>query len=488
VTKLLTATSMVALGVGGFLHLPPPYHWASIVLGAGVGLSALLPNKKREVIFRIGPLTWTKEEFCRHFLITGDTGSGKTTSGLNPILVQVTQNVPNWGGLVLGSKGTEHHFVRDLLKFHGRSADHVHLKVRPSDAQGSWKPPHRYNLLSDRSLSWSTHAKIISDIVASLTEGKQHAFFRPMAQIALAKAFELLDVLGMKVTLTRAYELLTTPKAATNAIKDLKSRNIGNRERELIEFFETTFTGTQSHEQRDGVVGTLQTQLGFLIHPDIAEVFSSDEPNTTSLSALERGTIFTVEMPQALATERRYLQTYLKILFYLRVLRRFDKPAEQLKQSNLLLLVGDEFQDLVTASEDGFSDHKAADRIREAGACIIAGMQSEISADPVIGEKKRKVLNLNLRSRLIFRAAELEGATISADFIGKRKIWKKTISSKAFGSRTVSRRHEQEHKIHPTVLTSLKDHAAVVVHPSKRFFKRRLQAKEADGSTAKWFR
>lgn len=485
--RLLAATSLAGLGVGGFLHLPPPYHWAAAVCGAGFGLSALLPTSERKVILRIGPLTWTKEEFCRHFLITGDTGSGKTTSGLNPILLQVTQNVPNWGGLVLGSKGTEHHFIGDLLRFHGRSADHVHLKIRPSEASSKWTPPHRFNLLSDRSLSWSTHAKIISDIVASLTEGKQHAFFRPMAQIALANAFELLDVLGKKVTLTRAYELLTTPKAATNAIKELRSRNTGNQERELIEFFETTFTGTQSHEQRDGVVGTLQTQLGFLIHPDIAEVFSSDEPNTTTLSALDRGTVFTIEMPQSLATERRYLQTYLKILFYLHVLRRFDKPAEQRRKSNLLLLVGDEFQDLVTASEDGFSDHKVADRIREAGACIIAGMQSEISADG-IGEKNRKILNLNLRSRLIFRAAENEGATISANFIGKKRVWKKTISSKAFGSRTTSRRQEQEYLVHPTTLERLKDHVVLVVHPSKKFFKKRLASKEADGSTSKWFR
>ncbi len=486
-TKFLTATSLAGLGVGGYLHLPPPYHWAAAILGAGTGLSVLLPNKERKVILRIGPLTWTKEEFCRHFLITGDTGSGKTTSGLNPILLQITQNVPNWGGLVLGSKGTEHQFIGDLLRFHRRSADHVHLKIRPAEASSKWTPPHRFNLLSDRSLSWSTHAKIISDIVASLTEGKQHAFFRPMAQIALANAFELLDTLGKKVTLTRAYELLTTPNATANAIKELRSRNTGNQERELIEFFETTFTGTQSHEQRDGVVGTLQTQLGFLIHPDIAEVFSSDEPNTTTLSALDRGTVFTIEMPQSLATERRYLQTYLKILFYLHVLRRFDKPAEQRRNSNLLLLVGDEFQDLVTASEDGFSDHKVADRIREAGACIIAGMQSEISADG-IGEKNRKILNLNLRSRLIFRAAENEGATISANFIGKKRVWKKTISSKAFGSRTTSRRQEQEYLVHPTALELLKDHVALVVHPSKKFLKKRLASKEADGTTSKWFR
>ena len=161
--KILMAASafvFVASAPLPFLHFDYPL--VNIVLGAGIGLSFLFSERKREVILRIGPLTWTKEEFCRHFLITGDTGSGKTTSGLNPILVQITQNVPNWGGLVLGSKGTEHHFIRDLLKFHGRSADHVHLKVRPSDASTNWIPPHRYNLLSDRSLSWSTHAKIFA--------------------------------------------------------------------------------------------------------------------------------------------------------------------------------------------------------------------------------------------------------------------------------------------------------------------------------------
>ena len=204
-------------------------------------------------------------------------------------------------------------------------------------------------------------------------------------------------------------------------------------------------------------------------------------------AALDRGTIVTVGMPQALATERRYLQTYLKILFYLHVLRRFDKTAEQRQQDNLLLLVGDEFQDLCTASEDGFSDHKAADRIREAGACIIAGMQSEISADPILGEKKRKVLTLNLRSRLVFTAAENEGATLSANFIGKKRIWKRTISSKAFGSRTVSRRREQEFKIHPTKLESLDPHQAVIVHPSKRFQKNKISPKNSQGKVPLWF-
>jgi hypothetical protein len=29
---------------------------------------------------------WTENELCRHVLITGDTGCGKTTPGFNPML------------------------------------------------------------------------------------------------------------------------------------------------------------------------------------------------------------------------------------------------------------------------------------------------------------------------------------------------------------------------------------------------------------------
>ena len=124
--RLCRAVIFASIGVGGSLYLPSPYHWVCAATGTGLGFLQFFWKKKRKVILRIGSLTWTREEFCRHFLITGDTGSGKTTSGLNPILVQITQNVPNWGGLVLGSKGTEHHFIRDLLHHHGRASDHVH--------------------------------------------------------------------------------------------------------------------------------------------------------------------------------------------------------------------------------------------------------------------------------------------------------------------------------------------------------------------------
>ena len=54
-------------------------------------------------------------------------------------------------------------------------------------------------------------------------------------------------------------------------------------------------------------------------------------------------------MPQKFQTERRYVNTFLKMLFYTHVLRRFDKPKEQRRDDNLLILWADEAQRFMTA-------------------------------------------------------------------------------------------------------------------------------------------
>ena len=64
----------------------------------------LLLSRNRHVA-RLGGLTWRRNQFCRGWLITGDTGSGKTTSGINQLAHQVFQNEAKWGGLCIDEKG-----------------------------------------------------------------------------------------------------------------------------------------------------------------------------------------------------------------------------------------------------------------------------------------------------------------------------------------------------------------------------------------------
>ena len=131
-------------------------------------------------------------------------------------------------------------------------------------------------------------------------------------------------------------------------------------------------------------------------------------------------------MPQKFQLERRYVNTFLKMLFYTHALRRFDKPAEERRRDNLLILWADEAQRFVTASEDGMSDYNCIDVIREAQATVVAAAQSSTSFIPPLGREKARVFTLNLRNRLIFKAADEEGAVESADFLGKKRVIKKS--------------------------------------------------------------
>src|SRR3954467_604224 len=63
-------------------------------VGLGVFALALLVSRlwsgpKSRVVVRLAGFSWTRADFYRGWPITGDTGSGKTRSGITPLLFQV---------------------------------------------------------------------------------------------------------------------------------------------------------------------------------------------------------------------------------------------------------------------------------------------------------------------------------------------------------------------------------------------------------------
>jgi hypothetical protein len=179
------------------------------VLGAIVLLKWQPDFSKKDYIVQYKNLKWLPGEFTRHWLITGDTGVGKTTSGFNPLLHQISVSRPNWGGLILGAKGDEHFFAWSTPQGMVGRRRCACWHVRPDRLDRKWQPKERYNLVSDPRLPYTTHAKNLVDTGASLTEGEQSSFFKPAAQQALTCAFELLETLGRPVNVLRAYEILT---------------------------------------------------------------------------------------------------------------------------------------------------------------------------------------------------------------------------------------------------------------------------------------
>jgi len=152
-----------------------------------------------------------------------------------------------------------------------------------------------------------------------------------------------------------------------------------------------------------------------------------------------------------------------------------------------VILWADEAQRFMTANEDGMSDYNSVDVIREANATVVAAAQSSTSFVPPLGREKAKVLTLNLRNRMIFKAADEEGAVESADFLGKKKIVKK---SWGFSGGKASRNYQEQddHKIKPHILRGLPKHTAVLVHCERGFKRTLLPPLEPDGQVSPWFK
>ncbi|MDQ6912074.1 MAG: hypothetical protein M3128_04285, partial [Verrucomicrobiota bacterium] len=100
-------------------------------------------RRRHRIVLRLGGFKWTRGDFCRGWLITGDTGSGKTRSGITPVLFQVFQNEPTWGGLCIDDKGLYWETLTEMARHFGREDDLILLQVRPDNyAAAAWSPRH----------------------------------------------------------------------------------------------------------------------------------------------------------------------------------------------------------------------------------------------------------------------------------------------------------------------------------------------------------
>jgi len=459
------------------------------LLGLGVLLlimtmRLLLASPRKSHVAKLGGLRWKRNQFCRGWLITGDTGSGKTSSGINQLAHQVFQNEPTWGGLCIDEKGVYWETLSAMARHYGREHDLIHLQIRTDDHDEQWTPPNRYNLTGDRSIPFTTYAKFIVDTATSLGQGGDKGFFKSQAQTHIAHALEMLFELNRPVTLTGAFELLSDRELLAEEMENLEALLETPRRAAVYAHFGNRFLN-QPDEQLGGVRETIGNYLQYFLTPEVAEVFCTGE-STFDFATIDQGKIILTTVPQKFQTERRYVNTLLKLLYYNHALRRFDKAKTDRARNNLLILWADEAQRFMTASEDGTSDYNCVDVIREAGATVVAAAQSTTSLVPPLGNDKAKVLTLNLRNRLIFRAADEADAVQAADFIGKKRVVKRSWGFSA-GKRNVNYSETEEHKIKPHKLRNLSDHECVLVHCERGFRRVTLPPLESDGSVAKWY-
>jgi hypothetical protein len=414
-----------------------------------------------EIVLKFARFRWTRDKANRHFFITGDTGSGKTT-GMNGLLTALMRRNPSLGGVVMANKGDEWFFLEWLAKKYGRSQDLIRLRPRTvEDTAG--QPLPRLNVTGDGRLPFTTRARILVDTAAALNPKDEKSFFKVKGAAHISRALELLSDIGQAPTPTNAYALLTSEIKLKEALNKLTDVDPSPRRIQLAEIFEQTYLNHEAKEQRAGEIGTSQNYLEYLGTPEIAEIFSSNEPDTCSLLDVDKGKILCIDVPEDYTTERKYIFTVMKLLLYRHALRRYALPTWQRYALNQLVYMGDEFQTAITASYDGTSDFNVVDRLRDCWLMLVISAQAFESLIPPQTKEQADVLALNLKNLIMYRAASETDALRCANALGKQWIERAT--------RTVHLDHTahsyqrvEEFRIKPHEFRRLPDHTAVVRH------------------------
>lgn len=457
-----------------------------------------IEKTKGSVICRLGGFEWDRNDFCRGWLITGNTGTGKTQSGINNLLHQCFQNEtdPPWGGLCIDEKGLYYEILLEMAKSYGRENDLMLLQTRPEGASEDWTPPAVFNLLSNDRIPSGTYAEVICDTAATLAGGEgDKGFFKTQAHSQISKGIDLLRCLGRSPTITDILAITQNKAQLKEVLETLRVEVIENRETDSLlkqeaQLLYNHFAGEgflkQPGDQLGGVMGTIYNYLNYFSPRDVAEVFCNAN-QTFSIDEIDKGKIVCVAMPQKYSKERQYVQTILKMMFYQHVRQRFDDPAT-LKRGNpnVLILWQDEAQRFINKSDGD------VDVIREALGTTVMATQGQPSLFPPLGGKeKAQVTLLNLRNRIIMQSANLECAEMSSNFIGKKEDWKMSYSSQGGGrGTTVSKSKEERFIIKPHELMStdfLPKFNAVLCHASKGWVKTILPPIAPSGRLPKWY-
>jgi hypothetical protein len=369
----------------------------------------------------------------------------------------------------MANKGDEWFFLEWLAKKYGRQADIIRLRPRAVDDPPGM-PLHRLNVTGDTRFPYTTRARVLVDTAAALNPKDERSFFKIKGAAHIGRALELLTELKRPATPTNAYMLLTSPTELQAALHALAEGEPTLRKQQLAEVLEQSYLKHEAKEQRAGEVGTSQNYLEYLGTPEIAEVFSSSEPDTCSLRDVDRGKILCVDVPEDYSTERKYIFTVVKLLLYRHALRRYSLPDYQRYALNQLVYCGDEFATAITASYDGTSDYNVVDKLRDCWLSLIVSSQAFESLIPPQTREQADVLLLNLKNLLMYRAASEADALRCANALGKRWVER--------GSRTVHHDHTaysyqriEEYRIKPHEFRNLPDHTAIVRHCTNGFKK-----------------
>ena len=386
------------------------------------------------------------DDACQNIVVMGGIGSGKTTRVINPILFQCLyyQDV---GGLIFDIKGDFRESVEAFAGWFNRPVTRIGVG---SGCVGT-------NLL--KGLTPEQAAGFLQSTFYLTGGVTQDSFWITSATALVQNTLGLLQVLGDEYyNLEKLYQYIffdDVRKAIDIMLDDVKveegtleARNLKN----YRGYYSNVFLAMDI-KMRESIKGTLATILSPFQNPELIDAFSGTVDDY-DLSRIIAGDVVLVDLPLAKwQTAGKVVYTLIKLRFFnLLQERQVDKSLPQ----NYVFFMCDEYQNIISASNQGLSDLSFWDKSRSAHCVGIISTQSISAFKSAIGNPvlSDTVLS-NFRQKIFFKTEDGETLRYMNQLAGKVEVTRQSFNYSTGQSQQTTDFFKSNHTSNSSVNTQI---------------------------------
>ena len=390
-------------------------------------------------------VTLRTEDACQNILVLGGIGSGKTTAVMQPLLLQCLDQ--QCGGLIFDIKGDVKTAVTSMSKVLNKQPiligpDHLKLNLlsglTPEIAASFLKSAFLLNSKGHLDPFWiDTATELCRNTLGMLLFIPEHYNLQSLYQYLFDPKYQKILDLNIK------QQLLILPEPQARLLRTYCSYN------QLI------FLNFDP-KVKSGVLATVAQALSPFSHPALFDAFCTHEHNF-NMEDLTKGKIYVVDLPLAVwGLGAKVVYTFIKLRFFnLMQNRAISHSAAP------VFFMCDEYQEIISANQDGLSDLNFWDKSRSSKTIGIISSQSIASFYAAIGSRDlAHAILQNFRQKLCLRTEDPDTLNFIGSLLGQAKIQR------------LSKSHDSNHKISQTIF----DAKETVIDP--QFF-RKLWPKHA---------
>ena len=362
----------------------------------------------------------TARMLCQNVLITGGVGSGKTTSGINPILrdaIRYRADEPErkTGLFVFDSKtdGTTER-VRQWARECGREGD---LRILSEGSAFGYDPIRNVT-------SASEVGRVAGKIQAGFMDcGEDNHYWSQTMRSGIEAALAVELILSGRLTLESAprwlSEALVAPRTSSRTADTRVSEYLSRLESEsanldphtgmIFEQYGRTLEVWRNLDPktRGILISCVGNVLAPLLSSEIRSYYPLDGRSAVRVADIvDSGLIIVLRVnsaanPDLAATLGRFIKADLYMAIQNRRIT-YDSSAR------LVGLILDEYPLVATSDEPHFGDVQNLQTMREKRALVVAAAQGYVSLQNKIGCRAWEALRINLTNQLFFRSIEPE--------------------------------------------------------------------------------